>query len=189
MKNKVDRRVVKTKRAIFTAFVDLLSEKEISSITITDIAKRAEINRKTFYNYYSNIYEVMDEIENITIEAFKEKLDAIEFDNMSDFLTELFTQFTHIINNDPDFYSHLFNINYHSVLIMKIITTLKESIKMRIQEKHELDLEKFNLIANFCVPGILSVYMDWFLNHQDSSIEELSSMLTQLILNGSLSIL
>ncbi len=30
------------------AFVELLNEKDINQITITDIAKRANINRKTF---------------------------------------------------------------------------------------------------------------------------------------------
>ena len=54
MDKKTDRRVLKTKRAIYNAFVELLSEKEINHITITDISKKADINRKTFYNYYSN---------------------------------------------------------------------------------------------------------------------------------------
>ena len=67
MDKKMDRRVLKTKRAIYNAFVELLSEKEINHITITDISKKADINRKTFYNYYSNTYEVMEEIENLMV--------------------------------------------------------------------------------------------------------------------------
>ncbi|WP_147556357.1 TetR/AcrR family transcriptional regulator [Catenibacterium mitsuokai] len=108
MDKKTDRRVLKTKRAIYNAFVELLSEKEINHITITDISKKADINRKTFYNYYSNTYEVMEEIENLTVDTFIKRLDAIEFTNMTDFLTEIFSQFTEIINSDLDFFSHLF---------------------------------------------------------------------------------
>lgn len=44
MDKKIDRRVLKTKRAIYNAFVELLSEKEINHITITDISKKADIN-------------------------------------------------------------------------------------------------------------------------------------------------
>lgn len=40
MDKKIDRRVLKTKRAIYNAFVELLSEKEINHITITDISKK-----------------------------------------------------------------------------------------------------------------------------------------------------
>lgn len=43
---KVDRRIAKTKKAIYRAFAQLLSEKNINDITIKDIADRADINRK-----------------------------------------------------------------------------------------------------------------------------------------------
>lgn len=99
MDKKMDRRILKTKRAIYNAFVELLSEKEINHITITDISKKADINRKTFYNYYSDIYEVMEEIENMMVDTFIKRLDTIEFTNMTDFLTETFVQFTEIINS------------------------------------------------------------------------------------------
>ena len=138
----MDRRILKTKRAIYNAFVELLSEKEINHITITDISKKADINRKTFYNYYSDIYEVMEEIENMMVDTFIKRLDTIEFTNMTDFLTETFVQFTEIINSDLDFFSHLFKTNNRSILIVKIVEAIKEYIQKRIEEKQELGLQK-----------------------------------------------
>ena len=67
---KIDRRVVKTKKAIKNAFAQLLTEKEINDITISDIAEYADVNRKTFYNYYAGVYAVVDEIENDIVERF-----------------------------------------------------------------------------------------------------------------------
>lgn len=184
MDKKMDRRVLKTKRAIYNAFVELLSEKEINHITITDISKKADINRKTFYNYYSNTYEVMEEIENLTVDTFIKRLDAIEFTNMADFLTEIFSQFTEIINSDLDFFSHLFKTNNRSILIVKIVEAIKEYIRKRIEKEQELDIQKFNIVADFYIPGILSVYMNWFINNHNIPIEELSHILTDLILHG-----
>ncbi len=184
MDKKTDRRVLKTKRAIYNAFVELLSEKEINHITITDISKKADINRKTFYNYYSNTYEVMEEIENLTVDTFIKRLDAIEFTNMTDFLTEIFSQFTEIINSDLDFFSHLFKTNNRSILIVKIVEAIKEYIRKRIEKEQELDIQKFNIVADFYIPGILSVYMNWFINNHNIPIEELSHILTDLILHG-----
>lgn len=184
MDKKIDRRVLKTKRAIYNAFVELLSEKEINHITITDISKKADINRKTFYNYYSNTYEVMEEIENLMVDTFIKRLDTIEFTNMTDFLTEIFSQFTEIINSDLDFFSHLFKTNNRSILIVKIVEAIKEYIRKRIEKEQELDLQKFNIVADFYIPGILSVYMNWFINNHNISIEELSHILTDLILHG-----
>lgn len=186
---RVDKRVLKTKRAIFTAFAELLSEKDLSHITITDIANKADINRKTFYNYYTNIYEVMEEIENLTVSTFEKRLDEIEFEDMSSFINQLFIQFTETINSDLEFFSHLFKTNNRSILIVKIVDALKEYIMKRIEEKQEIDVDTFNMIADFCVPGIISVYMSWFVSNQSISIETLSSRLTKLILNGTLSFL
>lgn len=79
MEKKTDRRVVKTKHAIFKAFVELLNEKDINQITITDVAKRANINRKTFYNYYSDINDVMEEIENLVVaNVIKLRIDSYQ---------------------------------------------------------------------------------------------------------------
>ena len=44
MDKKIDKRVQKTKHAIYIAFVELLNEKDVNQITITDIAKKANIS-------------------------------------------------------------------------------------------------------------------------------------------------
>lgn len=184
MEKKTDRRVVKTKHAIFKAFVELLNEKDINQITITDIAKRANINRKTFYNYYSDVNGVMEEIENLTVEAFINNMGTVEFTNMADFLTKIFIKFTETVNKDLEFFNLLFKTNNRSFLIVKIVEALKEYVQKRIEESNELDIPRFEVVSNFYLSGVLSVYMNWFMNNYDQSIEEISALLTELVLHG-----
>lgn len=184
MEKKTDRRVIKTKHAIFKAFVELLNEKDVNQITITDIAKKANINRKTFYNYYSDVYEVMEEIENLTVEAFINNMGTVEFINMADFLTEIFIKFTETVNKDLEFFNLLFKTNNRSFLIVKIVEALKKYVKKRIEESNELDMHRFEVVSNFYLSGVLSVYMNWFMNNYDQSIEEISALLTELVLHG-----
>lgn len=184
MEKKTDRRVIKTKHAIFKAFVELLNEKDINQITITDIAKRANINRKTFYNYYSDVNGVMEEIENLTVEAFINNMGTVEFTNMADFLTKIFIKFTETVNKDLEFFNLLFKTNNRSFLIVKIVEALKEYVQKRIEESNELDIPRFEVVSNFYLSGVLSVYMNWFMNNYDQSIEEISALLTELVLHG-----
>lgn len=184
VEKKTDRRVIKTKHAIFKAFVELLNEKDVNQITITDIAKKANINRKTFYNYYSDAYEVMEEIENLTVEAFINNMATVEFTNMADFLTEIFIKFTETVNNDLQFFNLLFKTNNRSFLIVKIVEALKKYVQKRIEESNELDMRRFEVVSNFYLSGVLSVYMNWFMNNYDQSIEEISALLTELVLHG-----
>ena len=76
---KLDRRVIKTKKAIRNAFAKLISEKDINKITIKDIADTADINRKTFYNYYSGVYEIIEEIEKELVGEFEDLLSGNDF--------------------------------------------------------------------------------------------------------------
>ncbi|MFA7674359.1 MAG: TetR family transcriptional regulator, partial [Clostridia bacterium] len=48
-----DRRVRYTKMVLKESFINLLSKKGISNITIKQICEDADINRATFYTHYS----------------------------------------------------------------------------------------------------------------------------------------
>ena len=72
MKNikKPDRRIKRTKNLIKQSLTDLLKERELQDISITELCDIADINRKTFYNHFPDIRAVLDEIENENIEKY-----------------------------------------------------------------------------------------------------------------------
>ena len=49
-----DKRIIKTKKAIDTAFWSLMEQVDFREITVNDVAARAEISRTTFYRHYSD---------------------------------------------------------------------------------------------------------------------------------------
>ncbi len=59
----MDKRVVKTKKAIRNALMKLLVDKEFDKITVKEIAQIAQVDRKTVYNYYTGVMEIFEEIE------------------------------------------------------------------------------------------------------------------------------
>lgn len=57
-----DLRVVKTVNNIESTFIALLEEQGFASITVQDILDRALINRKTFYRYYRDKYDLAETV-------------------------------------------------------------------------------------------------------------------------------
>lgn len=58
----MDLRIKKTKRAIRSAFAELIKEKPMEKITVKEIAERAEINKTTFYAHYETVYDLVDQL-------------------------------------------------------------------------------------------------------------------------------
>jgi AcrR family transcriptional regulator len=57
-----DRRIARTKQFISDAFLALLLEKDIEGIVIKDISEKANVNRSTFYAYYSDKFDLLEQM-------------------------------------------------------------------------------------------------------------------------------
>ena len=67
--NKNESKYFYTATLMNQALIALLEKKDIEFITVTEITKKAGVNRSTFYLHYDNIYELLEEtIENINKE-------------------------------------------------------------------------------------------------------------------------
>lgn len=51
----MDKRIKRTRLAVFNAVLDLATEKELDKITVVELCDRAGINKSTFYLHYSSI--------------------------------------------------------------------------------------------------------------------------------------
>lgn len=71
---KTDLRVIKTKRSIREAFIKLMNTKGLESMTVQDILDEALINRKTFYTYYHDKYDLAEQIAADFLNSFDEML-------------------------------------------------------------------------------------------------------------------
>lgn len=72
-----DHRTRVTKMLIRRAFTDLLRSKPIQSITIRELCERAGINRGTFYCHYTDIYDLLHQMEEEMLEDFNKALEPL----------------------------------------------------------------------------------------------------------------
>ena len=180
---KVDRRVVKTKRAIRNAFAKLLTIKQLDQITIKDIADEADVNRKTIYNYYNGIYEIQGEVENELVANFKNLIEHLDFKSNND-LAIVFDRLTKILNEDIEFYGHLLDSNVNSMLARKMMSALQDMLKVAFIEQDIFPREKIDTIVNYLGSGIFGAYQGWFSSGKIQPIEDFSRDVAVLVYNG-----
>ncbi len=58
----MDRRQRKTRKAIYQAFEDLVSEKPYAQVTVAQIIDRADIGRSTFYEHFETKDELLNDM-------------------------------------------------------------------------------------------------------------------------------
>lgn len=185
----MDKRVMKTKRAIHSAMTRLLSVKPIEEITVTELSDAAEINRKTFYSYYNSVYMVAEEMEDEIVERFEDTLRKIDFETLLQDPQTTFNTLARIIASDLDFYETILTNRNQVYFLQKIITSLKERIMALYFDRNSKDFELQEYMLEYIISGLVSVYQKWFKSGRKTDMEELSKYISMLAVNGVKSIL
>jgi AcrR family transcriptional regulator len=63
MTDNTDLRVIRTRRLIEQALVDILTGQGIKDLTVKNITQKAGINRGTFYLHYKDIFDLIEQAE------------------------------------------------------------------------------------------------------------------------------
>lgn len=181
---QMDKRVMKTRRSIHEAMTRLLAVKPIEEITVTELAEAAEINRKTFYNYYGSVYMVAEEMEDEIVARFEETLRGIDFETLLMDPQSTFNTLAKIITSDLDFYGNMLTNRNQISFLQKIITTLKQRIRTIYDSQITADDELVDYILDYIVAGLVSVYQRWFMSDGKMDIEVLSKYISMLAVYG-----
>ena len=74
--NKTDLRVVKTLAQIDRALLECLEQTPLQKLTVDQLCQQAMINRSTFYKYYQDKYDLMDQYLARTLQEFRRQMDV-----------------------------------------------------------------------------------------------------------------
>ena len=69
---KQSKVTAQTKKNLINAFWSLYCEKRIEKITVKEITQKAGYNRGTFYEYFTDIYDVLEQIEESLVPSLDE---------------------------------------------------------------------------------------------------------------------
>lgn len=186
---KTDRRVIKTKRAIHKAMTQLMTEKDINDISVTEIADLADINRKTFYNYYTGVYQLVDEIEDEIVGNFAELIKSIDFEAALADPSIIFDKLYATISDHFEFVDALFSSERNFSLSNKVLNTLIEMTSDAAVEHFRSDPEKTQIITRFIFAGEIATYQAWYHSGMKLPIKELSNTIEALCTKGCAGIL
>lgn len=163
-----NKRKRKSQEKIEKTFVEFLQKKEINEISVTDICKKTNLNRSTFYANYLDIYDLADKIkEKLEIEVenlYKEEKENNY--NSNDFL-KLFKN----IKENQIFYRTYFKLNMDKNTKISQYEYDLHLAKMMYNDKHiEYHIE-------FFMAGFNAIIKKWLSNGCKESPEEMNEII------------
>lgn len=94
-----DLRVLKTRKAIYSALGKLLTEKKFSKITVHDICEESFVSRTAFYSHYRDKYDLLEkwlsEYDGVLSRVFRPNPD----DTLKERICELFQSNSAVVMN------------------------------------------------------------------------------------------
>ncbi len=147
-----------TKDLIRKEFIKLLNKKKLHNITVTELAKTCNIERKTFYYHYENLTELVKEI-------FDEELDrVIEEFNETLSWEESFILAAKFILDNKKVVKHIYESDYRMDLekyIFSISGEIMRKYVIRVAKDTKAQETDIKLIAYFYQCALSSSLIQW----------------------------
>ena len=184
MKNGgVDKRIVKTKNAIRTAFKELVQVKDMADITISELTEKAGVTRSTFYMYYDSVGAVRNDIENVILQHIEKIMSEQNLVQSMLNPYPLLYAITNEINKYDEYNRYILSSNNSGELLDKLKKLVIDAFVSTMQKNTQIhvNVAKAKYVAAFCTAGICETFKMWF-NHQSSlTLEELCSHISQMV--------
>ena len=183
MDKKIDLRIIKTKKVLFASLLSLMKQKDFDKIKVSDICEEALINRSTFYAHYEDKYDLLiDLVEDLKNNILKE-LKVNPHDNISkDYFMNLLSILINHIDEHRDIYSAIIIHNKNSFLIDFLSDVINRDISQRLENNYHIDSNiPISTIVKFYLGGIVNIGVDWIINPNKYTKEEILTYLNRLI--------
>ena len=178
----------KTKKIIVESFLDLYTRNDTSQITVRKLCERAGVNRSTFYTYYTDVYELKDEIvsdlvSRVTsraltgLKSFEEFNPNAIIETLADFIKEYGrTPMLLLMKNSDTF----------TKLIYEELKKKLEQTGVVLDEKKEKEL---HLYVRYHVNGVIAVMELWNKENPDGNVNELIEKIAKVAGEGVITVI
>lgn len=167
------RSAIRSRKLIIGALADLLQEKPLDKITVTDVVNQAQINRGTFYAHFSDIPDV---IHHLIMGIFSTIREAIseEPKTLSDVPHVLLKRIEYFLQEDLLFCQKVMNSSASLMMQEQLIEIVMDYMLQHENVYGFGDHKLYELSIRFCAGGLGNLYRDWFSGKLDLTLEQLT---------------
>ncbi|RUS46865.1 TetR/AcrR family transcriptional regulator [Cohnella sp. AR92] len=180
-----DIRVVRTRTQLREALIDLLQDAGFESVNVADIARRAGVNRVTFYNHYSSKEELLAEVLDTQLDEYVSLIDKFDPKTQTEGFHSSHEQFIRLNYEHFDQYAKVYKIllsEEFPAYTKKFIEIMQQSIRhvlSHMKRKPGLEEEDYAFFSEWIIGGTMQTVRNWIRNGQFPSAEVIARRTVQ----------
>lgn len=192
MSQTYDRRILRTKKLLREALTELLQEKPLEKITVTELCALSEVNRSTFYLHYRDIHDMYEQIEEEVYLTFAKKLDRFIreegrwYENLEGGgmpTLSIFLEAYHFLKANRDIVGFVLKGEGSRNIVMRIYQQGKERFLQDLDQKiSEEALSKFSYYYEYIASGCVGIITSWVEGGMKESPEQMNALTQEFIL-------
>lgn len=183
MEEKLDRRQKYTRLVLKESLLKLLEQKTISTVTVKEICKQADINRSTFYTHYKDQFDLLDKIEEEIIADLYHYLDRYQ-SNLEDESIQMVEKLLDYIEDNKHTFQILLNKNADPAFEKRLKDTAQHFMIHNWMREQPVDKQVSMYLSTFVVSGAIHVIKNWIDHDMDFSNKNLSILINQFVNYG-----
>ncbi len=152
-----------TRKLLSKTLKEIVEEKDISKISISEVAEKANLNRKTFYYHFSDIYDLLswtleDEMFKL-VESFDMTVDYAEaIKYILDYVEENYDFIKSVMDTYVRHKTRRFLYNDMHRIALKAINEISTKHKIYLEEEYK------SFVAGFSSEAVIGTIMYWIDN-------------------------
>lgn len=175
---KIDRRVLRTKRMLKENLLMLLKDQPIQKISVSRLCEASDINRSTFYTYYSSTMDLLESIEDEILDTLEEDLKQFNKENS---ISQLMSSIIDYIGDHKELIRLLFSSHGDPGFLNKLIAASQKWTMPLLQSKYpDYSAWQLNALHTYIVGGCIAIIEQWIIHGFQQSEKEISHLLENL---------
>jgi AcrR family transcriptional regulator len=184
---KTDIRVQFTRKALRDSLVELMKGKSILNISIREICETAGVSRSTFYTYYKDQYELLEQMEEETFIELDKVIKKYNPSGVMPAAKELIALLEDVLCYVAENHNSIqvfLSENGESGFQKKFAKFLTDRIRQHRntgQLKTLPDEQTLNYCSAFMRDGCTAIFQEWLKNGMDMGINDMAKLLARLV--------
>lgn len=176
MKHEINS--LNTKKMFAQSLKKIMQTKPFSKITVSEIVNDCDVNRKTFYYHFADIYDLLHwMLQEEAIEVVRNFNLMLDYEDTISFVMDYVEENSHIINGVLDSISRDELKRFFYEDFIQITTSIVESAEKQFNTKLNEEYKQF--VCQFYSEAIAGMLIDWIkhktIKERDKIIKYLST--------------